>query len=188
MIPVACGPLQVLAAAVSNQVGTRRDKRLRGPCARQLHQHPAAGRVIDGAVLDRVAIHRCSDPQKIPLRAVDDNFGFQLWIRALNHPGNIARLDLTHFRRQVAADANAERDGPEVAGFRSLEQLIHVMASERQQFLARIPGYFTPLFSRAARNSSPLRQVGSAGRFATSVPIRNPKCAISARPEKSQYS
>jgi len=48
--------------------------------------------------------------------------------------------------------------------------------------------YFTTLLSRAGRNSSPARHVGSFGEFATSIPISNPKRAYSSIPETSQSS
>jgi hypothetical protein len=48
--------------------------------------------------------------------------------------------------------------------------------------------YFTSAFSRAGRNSSPARQVGSLGVLATLMPISMPKRQYSSIPVKSQSS
>ena len=64
--------------------GAPRLLRQRGPGARDLQQHAAAGRVIHRAVINRVAIHRFADAQVIPVRVEHHCFGFQLRVAAFD--------------------------------------------------------------------------------------------------------
>ena len=52
--------------------------RQRRPSARQFQQHRAAGRVVHGAVVDAVAVHRGADAEMVPMRAEHNGLILQL--------------------------------------------------------------------------------------------------------------
>jgi len=64
----------------------------------------------------------------------------------------------------------------------------NILAKRRRRSSHSREIYCTPLATRAGRNSSPARQVGSFGAFATLTPIMNPNRAYCSIPEKSQSS
>src|ERR1017187_2215208 len=95
-------------------------------------QNRAPGGIIDRAVVDGVAPHRCADPQVIPVRAVNDVLVLQFGVAARNHGGHIARLQLPDLRWNVPSYLYAQLDRPEVRPLARLQQVVDIPPGQAQ--------------------------------------------------------
>ena len=100
----------------------------RGPGARHLDDHGAAGGIVHRAVVNVVAIDRRTNPQMIPMRGEDHGLRFELRVATLHFRDHVVGLNLPDFRGNVGANVDAERNGPEVARVRGLQHLVHGLA------------------------------------------------------------
>ena len=105
---------------------------------RDLEHGRDAGRVVERAVVDRVAVDRRADAQVIPVRRVDDVLVLQHRVAAFELRDDVARVD----RAQLVGDRHrrldAERHRLELARQRLLLQRVEILARHREELLRRV--------------------------------------------------
>ncbi len=112
----------------------------RGPGARHLDDHGAAGGVIHRAVVNGVAIHRRANSQMIPMRGEDHGFRLELRIAALHLRDHVVGLNLPDLARDVGANVDAERNGLEVARVGGGQHLVDGLAGQAPAVSRPRPG------------------------------------------------
>ena len=95
-----------------------RSLRLRGgqrPDASHLQEHGAAAGVVDGAVVNRIAILRFSNPEVIVMCGVEDRLVAELRVAAGKPGRDVGCVEAANRADHISVQLEIERDGAEVA-------------------------------------------------------------------------
>src|SRR5207244_4280895 len=96
-------------------------------------QNAASGRIIDRAVIDRVAVHRSPETEVIPVGTEDHGLLAGLWIAPGDDSRDVPRVHLARLGAHRDMNPHAEWYGPKVARLRGPQQIFNRLAGQREQ-------------------------------------------------------
>ena len=113
-------------------------------------------RVVDGAVIDAVAVHRQRDTQMIPMGAEHHDFILQLRVATRESSEDVAADDLADLRVQFPVESNAQRNRTEIARIGRLQQFVDGLARQAQAVSRPPPASPSPQTRASAGPASQL--------------------------------
>src|SRR5450631_2085 len=109
-----------------------------GPVAGEFQQDAAAGGVVDGSIVNIVALQFRNDAEMIVVGGVQYRFALELGVGARKHGDDVARDERPQFARDVRLQMYRQLYRFEVAGLRLGIEFVEIEAAHGREFLGYV--------------------------------------------------